>query len=57
MAITDVWSGSLADLRARVMDVRFTPLRADMLNIGIEVCKMPIAEQEMNYYLGHPNQI
>ena len=34
-----------------------SPLRADMLSIDIEVCKVPIAEHEMNYYLGHPNQI
>ena len=36
-------SGSLADTAARIGDVRFT-LRADMLSIGINVCKVPKAD-------------
>ena len=36
--------GSLADNRARASDVRFTPLKADMLRVGVNVCKVPEAD-------------
>jgi hypothetical protein len=54
--LVDVRYGSLADVRARIRDVRFTP-EADMLIVGINVCYVPqavIAVARDNVKLNRP---